>query len=267
MDKKLASIFNYFAIFDYFPTFEDVYTFYPLKISKKRLKKMYEAEKYTVGEYSKKISNIKYQISKKKLSALRFRIYIKLLSLFPQIKLIGLSGSISMMNAKKDDDIDLFIITAKKRLFTGRFLALAIAFIIGLKRKVGQKKAPNKICLNLFFDELDLKIPKQKKTLFVAHEVLQMKPIINKDYTYEKFLYVNRWVLSFFPNASQIFNFQFSVFNEKFNFQFSIFSDRIENFLKNLQLKLINRHKTTEIITSTQLWFHPDDFEKKIKLK
>jgi hypothetical protein len=42
--------------------------------------------------------------------------------------------------------------------------------------------------------------------------------------------------------------------------------DVVEYILKKFQLFLINRHRTKEIITKSQLWFHPDDFEKKIKL-
>ncbi|MBI5126909.1 hypothetical protein HZA76_00425 [Candidatus Roizmanbacteria bacterium] len=271
MDKELASVIKYFAFFDYFPEFVDVYTFFPRKISKKQLKNLIEANKYTVGEYSKnkvKSQKSKVKISRKKLDNWRFRTYIWLISLFPQIKLVGLSGSISMMNADLDDDIDLFIITKKQRLFTGRFLATIIAFIIGLKRPLGLKKASNKVCLNLFFDEGNLKIPKFKQSKFVGHEVLQMKPIINKDYTYERFLYENRWVVRFFPNTSWI---MLKVKIQKSRVQvksqnFSLLSfNFIELIFKKAQLFMINRHRTTELISNTQLWFHPDDFEKKIK--
>ena len=182
---------------------------------------------------------------------------------------MGLSGSISMMNADLDDDIDLFIITQKERLFTGRFLATIFAYIMGLKRKLGQHKAPNKVCLNLFFDEKNLKVPKFKQTEFVGHEVLQMKPIINKNQTYERFLEANEWVFGLFPNSEEVFSMKYKVSRmKKINTKYFIlntFFNKIESFLKNFQLTLINRHRTVEIITSTQLWFHPDDFEKKIK--
>lgn len=263
MEKKLASVFQYFANFDYFPSFEDVYTFFPSKISKKRLKKIYEYKKYTLPQY--RIISNNQSVSKKKLNNWRLKLYIKIISLFSQIKLVGLSGSISMMNAKKDDDIDLFIITAENRLFTARFLATIIAIIMGLKRALGQHKATNKVCLNLFFDESNLKVPKYKQTLFVGHEVLQMKPITNKSQTYEKFLSANRWVLSFFPNAAEISNFKFLISNQFQILKFKKLGDWLEKQLKNFQLNLINRHKTTEIVTDAQLWFHPDDFEKKIK--
>ncbi|MBW7960213.1 hypothetical protein B6D29_00625 [Microgenomates bacterium UTCPR1] len=311
MEKQLASVFDYFAIFDYFPSFEEVYTFFPKKISKKRLKTVYEAKKYTVGEYSKnklKIQNSKFKISKEKLSNWRFRAYVKLVSLFPQIKLVGLSGSVAMMNARESDDIDLFIITAKNRLFTARFIALIFAQLLGLRRQrqtekldivlsnhltsknvrtIASKKTSSfltnhqaliadhstkdktkdKVCLNLFFDGGNLRIPKSKQTLFVGHEVLQMKPLVSKDFTYEKFLSANRWVYSFFPNAKGSSKIKIRKLRQSNDCAIlkRVF-DLVEAVLKRIQLSIIYSHKTTEIITNTQLWFHPDDYGKRFKV-
>ncbi|MEK7597724.1 MAG: hypothetical protein AAB441_03725 [Patescibacteria group bacterium] len=284
INKEILKTIKYFSFFAYHPTLDEIYTFLSVKIDKNKLK--YTPPQYSIG--GKKL-NIKYQISKKKLKNWRFKIYTKLLSLAPQIKLVGLSGSISMMNAGEDDDIDLFIITAKNRLFTGRLIALVLAQILGLRRSRDSAKQffhKNKVCLNLFFDESNLKVPKFKQTEFVGHEVLQMKPIIVKGNVYEKFLSVNDWVFKLFPNATPVIpakagiQAKYSFYNViidwipsyegmthlfgTWNLGFRI-SNKIESILKNLQLTLINRHRTTEIITPTQLWFHPDDFEKKIK--
>ena len=311
MEKEIKSVLKYFSFFAYYPTSEEIYTFLQAKIDKNSLNikldrmvrqklivncklKIENCDRYTVGEYSKKISDIKYQISKKKLRNLRFRLYIKLVSLFPQIKLVGLSGSISMMNAGEEDDIDLFIITAKNRLFSSRFIALVLAQIFGLRRSrdsetqfLSQRgplhpesekiafssshRHKDKVCLNLFFDESHLRVPKFKQTLFVGHEVLQMKPIIIKDNIYEKFLVANLWVQNIFPNSSWIIskikdqrsktNSKLKSLNFKLGFDIcTLIFDLFEKVFKKLQLTSINRHRTTEIITSTQLWFHPNDY-------
>lgn len=257
MEKEITSVLKYFSFFQYPPSFEEIYRFFPKKITKKRLKTIIKGKKYTLPEYS--LSASRKTISKKKLSNWKFKLYISLISTLPQIKLIGLSGSISMMNADLEDDIDLFIISAKNRLFTARFLATTIAFIMGLKRALGQAKAPNKICLNLFFDETNFKIPRAKQSLFVGHEALQMKPIINKDQTYERFLAENNWIFKLFPNVRRPVIGRLADLAKR-----STLSDWLEKKLKKFQLGLINKHKTTELITNTQLWFHPDDFEKKI---
>jgi len=202
----------------------------------------------------------------------------------------------AMMNAGLDDDIDLFIITAKNRLFTARFIAVVISYLLGVKRKRvdakvkipvlsqspgfpaegegeadekhGIEPSQNKICLNLFFDKSDLAVPSFKRSEFVAHEVLQMKPIINKTQTYEKFLQANSWVGKIFPN-SIINKLRITDYGLIRNSQFAIgqlINNWLEQSLKSFQLNLINRHKTTEIITAKQLWFHPDDFSRKLPL-
>jgi predicted nucleotidyltransferase len=259
------------------------------------------AGKFKIQNSNLKIKkyNQRYFFSQKKLQNWRFRVYVKLLSFFPQIKLVGLSGSLAMMNAGKNDDIDLFIITAKKRLFTGRIIALFLAEVFGLRKKFGKnKKSPKifrfypmkadladlseKVCLNLFFDESDLVVPEFKRNAYVAHEVLQMKPIVNKDCTYEKFLEANDWVFKIFPNSKSNIKYQTSKLhiknqNHLNNFGFLIvilrfafcilnfLAVKIEEALKSFQLYFINKHKTTEIITATQLWFHPEDFSEKLK--
>ena len=315
INKEILKTIKYFHFFTYYPTLTEIYTFLQAKISKNSLNKELERmgrlnvigiyKKHTPPQYSigKKILNNKYDISKKKLDSWRYRMYIKLLSFFPQIKLVGLSGSISMMNAGIGDDIDLFIITAKNRLFTGRFIALVLAQIIGLRRtrKARYQKffdgkpqtaknlvsslsfnnetmeqysnnVRNKVCLNLIFDESALQVPKFKQTEYVGHEVLQMKPIINRDQTYERFLEANKWVQTIFPNSdlivskvkSQNYFKNFKLLTLTSNFLLLTFNF-IESILKNLQLTLINSHRTTELISNSQLWFHPVDFGKKIK--
>jgi predicted nucleotidyltransferase len=285
---QVKKVLEYFSFFAYKPTLDEIYTYLPIKIDKKKLK-------YTPPQYS-----MREQISKRKLESWRFKIYIKLLSLAPQIKLIGLSGSISMMNAKEEDDIDLFIITAKNRLFTGRLIALVLAQLLGLRRfrdsitQIFQKvsetekfafassdKHKDKVCLNLFFDESNLRVPKFKQTLFVGHEVLQMKPIVVKDNIYERFLGGNKWVFKLFPNAEKVVSSKYPAFAEAtagkrtlivkrkkplntYYLILNTFFNKIEQSFKDYQLHLINRHRTNELITDSQLWFHPDDFEKKI---
>ena len=318
LDQEIINVIKYFSIFDYAPTLDEVYTFCKKKTSRNTLKttlfnlarqkklkiirnrklNIENDFKYTLGGYSIKqikSSKLKIKISNKKLKNWRFRLYVKLISFFTQIKLVGLSGSISMMNANEDDDIDLFIITARNRLFTGRFISIILSQLLGLRRYRHSGKRPDdarkesileslsswtpqndkeqykdKVCLNLFFDERELLIPKFKQTEFVAHEALQMKPIINKDGTYERFLKKNKWIFKIFPNARLVSSIQYKVSSKKIlntkYFILNTLNNWLENLLKKQQMKLINRHRTSEIITGNQLWFHPDDFEKKIKI-
>lgn len=271
---------KYFQVFNYPVNFDEVYLYLQKKTSKMSLQRnlalliknkhvVYDDKhnKYTLGEYSiNKNPRIKIQrskllsrqaISQRKIQ--KIQNYIRILSLFPQILLIGLSGSLAMMNADKKDDIDLFIITSTNRLWTGRLVSLLLAQLFGIRRERNSQSAQDKACLNLFFDAKQLTIPKKKQTIYVAHEILQMKPLINKQSIYEYFLKMNSWVYRLFPNYPKI------RINKHISQKKQLFiGDWIEVITKKLQLLLINRHKTKEIITEDQLWFFPEDFEKKI---
>ncbi|MEA3354884.1 MAG: hypothetical protein U9Q63_00140 [Patescibacteria group bacterium] len=59
----------------------------------------------------------------------------------------------------------------------------------------------DKICLNLWLDKSALAISKSRHNLYTAHEVCQIKPLYNKNKTYERFLSLNSWVKNFLPNA------------------------------------------------------------------
>jgi len=339
LENEVLKTIRYFSFFDYPPSFEEIYTFLGKKATKKKVEealKSLEGQKKikkiedlnnvtrytlyviyndTVGEYSIKLKNKneklkierynkRYLFSQKKLENWRVRLYLKILSFFPQIKLIGFSGSLAMMNAEKNDDIDLFIITAKNQLFTGRIIALFWAEVFGLRKKFGKNKKSQKIfrfypkkadladlsekvCLNLFFDESDLAVPEFKRNEYVAHEILQMKPIVNKDGVYERFLTANSWVFEIFPNAKENEKFKinppirrikskFKIKNFLSNFKFltvilrfafyilNFLAFGVESMFKDFQMFFINKHRTTEIITNTQLWFHPEDFGEKI---
>ena len=275
--SEIIHILSYFAFFQYAPTLEEIHTFFPIKITKNDLKKQLDLlewkyeNRYTLGEYriSVESQKLKARNSIKKIESVR--LFVKLLGLCPHVKMIGLSGSVAMMNAEKDHDVDLFIITAAGRLWTARIIGLILATIMGRRRKREERHAPNKICLNLFFDERDLSLPVHKRGEYGAHEVLQMKPLIEKDDMYGKFLKANTWVFKKFPNAHPIIPLQSSVVY-KFGFigQGILTFVRmtitvIEYLLKQFQRSIIHRHQTSEIITDTQLWFFPDDFEKKMK--
>jgi len=246
--------------------------------------------RYTLGEYgippsprlnrgfggTSKIKNrklritsyeLRERISKKKIKKIDH--YVNLLSIFPQIKLIGLSGSVAMLNANEDHDVDLFIITDKNRLWTGRLISLLLVSILGLRRKRNRFKAKDKVCLNLFIDEARMNVPKYKRTEYVAHEILQMRPLVNKNSVYEAFLEQNKWVYKIFPNAHIVMPNLIRHLNKK-QILNRVQDDKgaigniLEFLLKKLQLNIIKLHQTTEIVTDTQLWFHPEDFAAKL---
>lgn len=295
MDRLIYKTLLYFQHFDYAPTFEELSTFIEKKMSEKNLQtrltrlvrtrkiKIYRTDntdRYTLGEYSRnlKMQSMRQKIENSKAKIRSIQTYLSIIARLPQIELVGLSGTVAMMNADETDDIDLFIITGKHRLWTARFLAVSIARIMGIGRKRGDTRGhyDNKICLNLFFDSSHLSIPHKKRSLYTAHEVLQMKPLIDKQNAYGRFLEANSWVFTVFPNASgryrsaQVLDAlpvgrrvrRLSKLLRRIQ---GDLGHGIEYLLKHFQLLSVRRHQTAEHITSTQLWFHPTDFSKSLK--
>lgn len=189
--------------------------------------------------------------SKAKLK--RAKKYATLLKTIPTIKLVAISGALSMENSTEKDDIDFVIITSKKTLWTTRFLSNLV--LAPFKRSPNSKKTRNKACLNIFIEESDLTIKPQN--IYTAHEICQLKPIWSKGKTYSKLIDSNSWVFKHLPNwhkekIKESRGEPKSLFAPKFIFP-------IENFLKRSQLKYMGKKLTTEKIGDKQLFFHPKD--------
>jgi len=244
---------DYFAFFKYVPTVPEY-----LRYSRyKRVPKDYQiVEGRVVSSRTKKYlaGTLKRQaISLGKLE--KREGILNLLARLPMVKYLGVSGTVSMLNAKEGDDIDLFVITRANCLFTTRLLFIFITSLFGVRRTRGESQVMDKLCLNLFFSEADLKVPKHKQSPYVAHEIGQLWTIVNKEYTYQRFLWANRWINNHFRN--------FIIKPQKRSI-ILLKPCWLERPLRTLQLWLINRHRTTEIVTDTQLWFFPEDFELKL---
>ncbi len=200
----------------------------------------------------------KWTIARKAASFFRY---------IPTIQLVGVTGGLSMNNAKKDDDIDFFFIVSPNCLWITRFFAVLAMELLGKRRHRGETNVENTICLNMFMTEAHCAIPKKEHDLYVAHEVLQMKPLWERRNAYGKFLRANAWVKKFLPNAwnknlkSQISN----VKSQDLRFEDVVLSFAIcvlrlfELPAKIIQLWYMKTHRTTEIIGDSVLRFHPKD--------
>lgn len=277
MKKELKKTLQYYQFFNYAPSLDELFLFHPSQIAQKRLIEAIRSGKrtgflkewllkstprYTLGEYTivpQVHARLAHQAEQKKKSITD---YLSVLRHFPQIQMVGLTGSVSMGQAAKNDDIDLCIISSRRRVWTARFIAVVLAALMGIRRKRLDGETRDKVCLNLFFDENDLCIPAAKRTEYIAHEALQMKPLIDKKSTYFLFISKNKWIFDFFPNAKAVYDKKIPVPYTKGLF----ISEILEIALKKIQLYIISRHRTNELVNENQMWFFPDDFEKKLKI-
>jgi hypothetical protein len=122
------------------------------------------------------------------------------LRIIPTIKMVAVTGALAMANAEKEDDIDLLIITTKKRLWLTRFLTVFLVELVAKRRHPLDREVKDKICLNMFLDEEHLTVPPQERDLFTAHEICQLKPLWQRKNTYSKLIQKNLWVKNYLPN-------------------------------------------------------------------
>jgi len=194
---------------------------------------------------------------------------LKFLSFFPFVLMIALTGTLAMNNADRDDDIDLLLVIDNRFIWTTRFFIVSILKVLGLYRNPKDKKASNKICLNMYLDENHLELPVAERDLYSAHEVIQLKPVYDKDGYYQRFRSANSWIAQFLPN-SEVYHTRHVMnhtpgMNAKGNL--------MESFFRKIQLWKIKKNQTKEIIRQGYLRFHPHDnrgdilkqFEVKLK--
>jgi len=219
-----------------------------------------------------KTIGLKQKISKNKINkAIKVA---NLLSIIPTIKLICATGSIAIDNADQDADLDLFIVTSNNTLWLTRPLVFVVLKTLHLRRSSGllehnSLRVKDKVCDNLWLDESALIIPKSKRNLYIAHEVLQAKPLFDRGGYYQRFIHANSWTKKYLANAYKFCASMSSspklgedtpllrggeVFTQIFNFQFSIFNYCF--FL--LQYSYMKPKITNETITPHSAFFHPN---------
>ena len=186
------------------------------------------------------------------------RILTFILKVIPWIKLVGISGGLAMENTSKADDIDLFIITGKNRLWISRLFILGLLSLTGQRRKVGQKgkQIAGKLCINTLLEED--KLEQGNKDIYLAHEVLQMKVLWVRGGAYSKYLLDNVWVFKFLPNWIGEKTQNSKRKSQNYNSKFKIL-DLLENMAKRFQLKIMSRPQGLERVEEGALYFHPND--------
>ena len=127
---------------------------------------------------------------------------VRYLQAVPGILMIGLTGNVAMGNAQKEDDIDLLIITRANHLWLVRLVVMIWLQLLGIKRQPQKESlTKDKICPNLWLDETALVISEQNP--YIAHEILAVQTLFDKNQTYRRFCRVNKLICAFLPNNSK----------------------------------------------------------------
>ena len=178
---------------------------------------------------------------------------LKLLKKIPWITMIGVTGSVAAFNSAPDDDIDIFIVTKKRRIWLTRMLVVLILKTVALYRT--PEDFAKKLCPNLFITEDTMSWPKAERNLYVAHEIMLLQPIYYKCNAYFEFIAANKWVFEYFPHAA--FDF-LPHLDKKFHYKPNLLNYMEELFMF-VQRAYMAKRRTQEIVTSTKIHFNKVD--------
>lgn len=203
---------------------------------------------------------------RKRISAQKFKIArysAKIIGILPSVKMVGITGSLAMENAVEDSDIDIIIFTKKGTLWTTRAFVYLFICLFKIKlRRPRNKNQRDALCLNMWLDESDLIWRKDNRNLYTAHEIAQIVPLVNKDGTHEKFLYKNKWILNYWPNAVEK---KYIVYSKSYIGKdqyttYNILNTWLENICFRIQYKYMESKITREQVSRTRALFHPQDW-------
>jgi hypothetical protein len=151
-----------------------------------------------------------------------------IISYFPFVRGIAVSGSLSKYFADENADVDFFIITDSNRLWIARTFQEDL------------------FCMNYFIDDSSLVI--REKNIYTAIEISTVLPLRGTG-IFEEFFEKNKWAKAFFPNKFQ----NFSSTNEiKKNWLRllvqRLLNNRMGDALDNYLMKLTSRRWQTKTV-------------------
>ncbi len=119
-----------------------------------------------------------------------YRKHLKWIVRLPWVRYVALTGANAFESCDPEDDVDLFVITCRDRLW------LTYGLIVILSRWLGVRE---KLCVNFLVDEANLELTQQN--YFTALQIVQMQSLINHGYKI-RFMKKNRWIFRELPNAA-----------------------------------------------------------------
>ena len=113
---------------------------------------------------------------------------LRLLCALPFTRLVALSGSVAHLNLEPDGDLDLFIVTRGRRVWSVTVAVLILAKLARQRRLV---------CAN--FVVADSRLALEQEDLFAASQIIHLRPLVGWD-VYRQFIAANPFVARFYPN-------------------------------------------------------------------
>lgn len=212
-----------------------------------------EVKKYGINSNKNREWLRKYKLAK--------NLVVKHLSKMDEILMVGITGSVAAEKSLKNEDIDLLIITRADELWWTRlYLRLYVWFFKIPHRRYNEAEKENEFCFNMWLDENNLEIPRVKKNLKNAMDLIMMKVIYDKDNCYQRFLCKNDWATKYVATG----------YKERRRGKIEKKSQKkktgkrwLNTILFWIQLKYMNRNKSPKFVEKGRAFFHKEKISVK----
>jgi hypothetical protein len=118
----------------------------------------------------------------------RHRQLLTLVCAIPYVRMVALSGSIAHLNLEGDGDLDLFIVTRGRRVWSVTVGVVLLAKLMRRRRSV---------CAN--FVVADSRLALEQQDLFTASQIVHLRPLVGPD-VLRRLVAANPFVGRFYPN-------------------------------------------------------------------
>src|SRR3990167_415744 len=138
------------------------------------------------------------RISRRKIADKKWKKIQKIanfLQFLPYLRMMGVTGSLTLNNTRPGSDLDLLLIVKPGRIWTSRFLITGLISLMGKKRQAQNTK--DKICLNSYLteDALEIKPEIKPHDRHAAYEYFRLIPLLEiKPGLFQSFQKANAWL-------------------------------------------------------------------------
>jgi len=241
VSREILSTLAYFDLFDYPLSKPEIYKFLQRKISHQEFEDtlgclLEEMKVFRLGDFFSLHHDPALSARRKKGNDYARQLLVKaerygaIISKFPFVEGVAISGSLSKNFASDDADIDYFIITKRNRLW------LARSFLHLYKKLSYLSGKQHFLCMNYFVDEESLTI--REKNIYTATELVTLMPLAGNS-SFERLFQANTWTSLFLPNSHLRINNSRPVFKPFFTrFCERLMSNSLGSYIDKLLMKL-----------------------------
>jgi hypothetical protein len=118
----------------------------------------------------------------------QYRPLLAVIAALPYVRMVALSGSIAHLNLEGTGDLDLFIVTRGRRVWSTTVIVVLLAKLLRKRRL---------LCANFVIS--DERLALEQRDLFTASQIIHLKPLVGAD-VYGRLVAANPFVKRFYPN-------------------------------------------------------------------